>query len=69
MILTNGQRGDLIDALEIAVRDRQSLITSHLPPRQSNWDTRDKANFAEWDAQRKRFWKLRRAYLAEERRA
>jgi hypothetical protein len=67
-ILTNGQRGDLIDALEIAVRDRQSLINL-LVRRQSNWDARDKANFAEWDAQRKRFWKLRRAYLAEEKRA
>ncbi len=69
MLLTNGQRGDLIDALEYAIEFLDSLVDSNLPPSRRNWDQDDKDNFAEWDGCRKRYRKLRRAYLAEEKRA
>jgi len=67
MLLTNGQRGDLIDGLEMAIEFCRSLIGSNLPPSRRNWTQEDHDNFAEWDGQHKRFRKLRRAYLAEER--
>jgi hypothetical protein len=71
MNLTNGQRGDLIDAFEMAIEFCNSLINSNLPPRNwpKVWTQEDRDNRAEWSGQLKRFRKLRRAYLAEERRA
>lgn len=69
MLLTNGQRGDLIDALEIAIETLRSYIDSNLPPTRSHWNQEDKDNYSEWSTQRKRFTKLRRGYLKEERTA
>lgn len=67
MILTNAQRANLIDALTIAIEDRMVLIDSMMPPRRKEWSAKDKRDFAEWDAQIKRFRKLRRSYLFEEK--
>jgi hypothetical protein len=69
MILTNAQRGDVIDALEIAIEDRASMIHSNLPPRRKNWSAEDKEDFAEWNGQWERFRKLRRAFLRVEKKA
>jgi hypothetical protein len=71
MLLTNGQRGDLIDALDMAMEFCESLLNSNLPPRNwpDLWTQEDRDNQSEWSGQLKRFRKLRRAYLAEEKRA
>jgi len=69
MNLTNGQRGDLIDALEMALEFCESLLDANLPPSRRNWTTEDSEHFAEWSGQRTRYRKLRRAFLAEEKRA
>ena len=69
MLLTNAQRGDLIDALAWAIEILDSMIDSNLPPSRRNWTKDDKDDFEEWNECRKRYRKLRRAYLAEEKRA
>jgi hypothetical protein len=65
--LTNAERGDLIDALELASEFAQSMINSHLPSRRQDWTQDDRDNFAEWTGQVKRYRKLRDRYLAEEK--
>lgn len=72
MILTNRQRGDLIDALGIAIENLRSYISSNLPPKphvanaRRHWTQEDKDNYVEWNGQIERFTKLRKAYLKEE---
>jgi len=67
MILTNAQRGDLIDALEIAIANRKAMIDSNLRPSPKDWNESDREDFAEWSSQRRRFHKLRKRLLAEEK--
>lgn len=69
MNLTNAQRGDLIDALHLAGNLLDSLIESELPRRRRDWTPKDRQQYADWDGRRGRYRKLRRAYLAEEKRA
>lgn len=82
MQVTNGERGDLIDALALAIEFCQSLIDSNLPierpsPPQDRGRVkffrpltkRDAADYAEWSGQIKRFRRLRRRLLAEEKAA
>lgn len=56
--ITNAQRGDLIDALELWRR-------RHL----KHWTQENKKDFAEWSAQYVRYGMLRRRLLMEENRA
>jgi hypothetical protein len=68
--LTNAERGDLIDALELASEFAQSMINSHLPSRRQDWTQDDRDNFAEWTGQVKRQVaagrELRHVFTAEE---
>lgn len=69
MYLTNAQRADLIDALHAAAEYIDSDLGSNFPPFRRDWTKAEHLRFSELDSQRKRFRKLRRAYLAEERNA
>lgn len=69
MRLTNGMRGDLIDALQVAIEDVASQMRSNVPPNRRDWNKAERINFEEWQGQKKRWTKLRRAYLKEEKEA
>jgi hypothetical protein len=57
--LTNADIGNLVTALARAVADLNCLIECNLPPSRKNWEPGDKANFEEWDGERKIYRALR----------
>jgi hypothetical protein len=69
LYLTNAERADVIDALDLAVDWIDSDLRSNFPPFRKDWSKHERDHFEELGAQRKRYRKLRRAYLAEEKRA
>ncbi len=73
MLLTNAQRGDVIDALKAAIDLFESWISSETidgdPSTARGGDALDPVRVVEMLTQVKRWRALRRLYLAEERQA
>jgi hypothetical protein len=70
MLLTNGQRGDVIDALKAAMEFYTGWISSETidgDPATARGGALDSARVTEMLAQVKRWRALRRHYLAEEK--
>lgn len=68
-VLTNGHRADLIDALEVAIEDRETMIDSNLRKDPKHDSGQDSADRAEWTGQIKRFREMRQFLHAEENKA
>ena len=60
MILTRGEIGDLITALDQAIELNKMDVRSQFPPRRIDYDANDKENFSTWTQNVKMFRKLRR---------
>lgn len=67
--VTNADIANAIEALQIAIEDRESFIDSQLPPTLKNWDLADQEHYESWSGQLKRFRALRKKLLAIERAA
>ena len=60
MILTRGEIGNLISALDLAIELTEMNQRSLLPPRAKDYDENDKESAAEWKENLKAFRKIRR---------
>jgi hypothetical protein len=74
MLLTYGQIGDLIDALQFAVRARQEYLRTKfsllaLKDRGRHLEPNEKEKYVEWTAQIRRYRNLRRYLLQAEEKA